>query len=106
MWIHLIGVITTETAARGASSSVVAVFLQFGVLGAFALVALWFFLRVYKRESDRADRAEAGKSDLEREVRDKVIPALTDATRAATEATRAAAEVVALNAALRDRERR
>lgn len=102
-WVHLFGV----TAPSGANtSSVVAVFLQFGVLGAFALVSLWFFLRVYKRESDRADRAEAAKSELEREVRGLVIPALTEANRASTEAIRAAAEVVALATAQRDRERR
>jgi hypothetical protein len=64
-----------------ATASVTGVFLQFGVLGAFALLALWFFLNVYKREVARADRAEAALAVLNSDVRDKVIPALTDTIR-------------------------
>lgn len=71
--------------AADATNSVAAIFLQFGVLGAFALLALWFFLTVYKREVARADRAEAALAVLNTDVRDKVIPALTDTIRMNTE---------------------
>jgi hypothetical protein len=93
--------VLAEVAATSpsASAGVVATFLQFGVLGGFALVALWFFMRVYKRESDRADREATARYELEREIRDKVIPVLTEFTRAGT-------ELVGLVATLRDRERR
>lgn len=64
-----------------ATASVTGVFLQFGVLGAFALLALWFFLTVYKREVERADRAEVALAALNSDVREKVIPALTDTIR-------------------------
>lgn len=63
------------------AGSVTGVFIQFGVLGAFALLALWFFMTVYKREVDRADRAEEALAQLNAQVRDKVIPALTDTVR-------------------------
>lgn len=63
------------------TASVTGVFLQFGILGAFALLALWFFLSVYKREVERADRAEEALAELNSDVRDKVIPALTDTIR-------------------------
>lgn len=89
----------TVTPRTSTTGDVAAIFLQFGVLGAFALVSLWFFLRVYKREGERADREAMARYELEREVRDKVIPVLT-------EFTRAAAELVALVARLRDGERR
>lgn len=71
--------------ATDVGSSITGVFLQFGVLGAFALLALWFFLTVYKREVARADRAEAALAVLNSDVRDKVIPALTDTIRMNTE---------------------
>lgn len=64
-----------------AADSVTGVLLQYGVLGVFALLALWFFLTVYKREVARADRAEEALSELNLQVRDKVIPALTDTVR-------------------------
>lgn len=68
------------------SGEIISVFLQYGVLGAFALFGLWFFRMVYKRETERADRAEAALSDLNRDVREKVIPVLTEAARAAADA--------------------
>lgn len=69
------------------AGDVTAVFLQYGVLGAFALFGLWFFRTVYKRETERADRAEAALAVLNQDVREKVIPVLTEAARAVADAT-------------------
>jgi hypothetical protein len=69
---------TTSTIPGGAAG----VFLQFSVLGAVALLGLWFVLTAYRREVARGDAAEKALAELNREVRDKVIPALTDAARA------------------------
>lgn len=89
-----------NTTSGATASDVAGIFLQFGVLGAFALVALWFFLRVYKRESERADKEATARYELEREIRDKVIPLLAEFSRAGT-------ELVGLVTDLqRDRERR
>lgn len=63
-------------------------FLQYGVLGAVALLGLWFVLTAYRREVNRADSAEKGLAELNREVREKVIPALTEATTALVECAR------------------
>lgn len=68
------------------AGEITGVFLQYGVLGAFALFGLWFFRTVYKRETERADRAEAALAELNRDVREKVIPVLTEAARAAADA--------------------
>jgi hypothetical protein len=60
-------------------------FIQYGVLGAVALMGLWFVLTSYRREVNRADKAEEELRLLNQEMRDKVIPALTEATRVALE---------------------
>lgn len=52
-----------------------------GALVVLAAFGLWFFLVVYKREVARADKAEAALAALNSDVRDKVIPALTDTLR-------------------------
>lgn len=84
----MLTVVTIVAAATAETpGAVTAVFLQYGVLGAFALFGLWFFRTVYRRESDRADRAEAALAELNREVRNQVIPVLTEAARAAADAT-------------------
>jgi hypothetical protein len=62
------------------------VFLQYGVLGIFALFGLWFFKTVYKRETERADRAEAALAELNRELRTEIVPVLKEAARAAADA--------------------
>jgi hypothetical protein len=67
-------------------TDVTAVFLQYGVLGAFAIIALAFFRTVYRRETQRADRAEAALSELNRDIREKVIPVLTEANRTVADA--------------------
>lgn len=68
-------------AAAAVDPGITGVFLQFGVLGAFSLLALWFFLIVYKREVSRADNAERALAALNSDVRDKILPALLDTIR-------------------------
>lgn len=64
--------------AQGVNS----VFLQYGALGAFAIIAIIFFFKVWKRESDRADKAQAEKDALNKDLKEQVIPLLTDCVRA------------------------
>lgn len=72
-------------AVAASQGDVSAIFLQYGALGVFALVSLGFFRTVYKRETERADRAENALAELNKDVREKVVPALTEANRTVAE---------------------
>lgn len=86
-------------AAESGSGSVdLTVFAQYGVLGIIAALLIWFAKGAHQRERDRADRMEAENKRLNELILDRVIPALTSATRAAEES----AEL--LNALQRERE--
>lgn len=74
------------------------VFAQYGVLGIIAAMLIWFAKGAHQRERDRADRMEDENKRLNALILDRVIPALTSATRAAEES----AEL--LNALQRERE--
>lgn len=74
--------------AADPTAGITSTFLQFGVLGAVALLGLWFVLTTYRREVNRADAADKALAELNREMRDKVIPALTEATGALVECAR------------------
>lgn len=74
------------------------VFAQYGVLGIIAGMLTWFAKGAHQRERDRADRMEEENRRLNQLILDRVIPALTSATRAAEES----AEL--LNAVQRERE--
>ena len=67
------------------------------LLGGFALVSLWFWNRAWSQQQQRAERAEAALADLNREVRDKLIPALTAAVTAVRDSERMMAEVARRN---------
>lgn len=71
---------------------------QYGVLGIIAGLLIFFANGAHKRERDRADRMEAENKRLNELILDRVIPALTSATRAAEES----AEL--LNAIQRERQ--
>lgn len=75
-----------------------AVLTQYGVLGVIAAMLIWFAKGAHQRERDRADRMEAENKRLNELILDRVIPALTSATRAAEES----AEL--LNAIQRERQ--
>lgn len=81
-----------SAAGTNITGDLASVFLQYGVLGAFAIIALVFFRTVYCRETKRADRAEAALAQLNLDVREKVIPVLTEANRLVAEATALARE--------------
>lgn len=74
------------------------VFAQYGVLGVMTAILIWFAKGAYQRERDKVDRAEEENKRLNMLILDRVIPALTSATRAAEES----AEL--LNAIQRERE--
>jgi hypothetical protein len=79
--------VLSSTAEGVGGGGFLQVFLQYGALGAFAVVAVIFFNRAYKRESERADKAETALAELNRDLRDKVLPVLIAATQAVAEAT-------------------
>lgn len=71
----------------GAGGLDLTIFAQYGVLGIFAGMLVWFAKGAHQRERDRADRMEAEIQRLHELILDRVIPALTSATRAAEEST-------------------
>jgi hypothetical protein len=60
-------------------------FTQYGVLGVIAAMLIWFAKGAHQRERERADRMEEENRRLNTLILDRVIPALTSATRAAEE---------------------
>lgn len=76
----------------------VSVLAQYGVLGIVASLLIWFAKGAHQRERDRADRLEEETRRLNTVIADRVIPALTSATRAAEESGEL------LNAMQRERE--
>ena len=62
-------------------SGVTGSLLAAGPIGALAIIAIGFFWVAWKRERDRADSERASKDALVRELLDKVVPALVEATR-------------------------
>lgn len=84
---------TAKPAATSAQiGGVVDVFLQFGVLGALVLVGLFFFNRVWKEQQARAERAETALAELNRDLRDKVVPVLATVAAVLKDAERAIVE--------------
>jgi hypothetical protein len=74
------------------------IFAQYGVLGIVTAGLIWFAKGTHQRERERSDRLEAENRRLNEVIQDRVIPALTSATRAAEESTEL------LNAIQRERE--
>lgn len=64
-----------------------AVLGQYGVLGVFAVLLVWFAKFMISRETARADRLEAEVVRLNNTIQDKVIPALLSATGAVEQST-------------------
>jgi hypothetical protein len=63
----------------------VAIFAQYGVLGIIASILIWFAKGAHQREKDRSDRLEAEVQRLHEVMIERVIPALSSASRAAEE---------------------
>lgn len=61
-------------------------FVQYGALGAFCLILVWFAKTAYKREIERSDRLEDEVKRLNSLIQDKQVPALEAATRAVEDA--------------------
>lgn len=60
---------------------------QYGVLGVFAVLLVWFARLMITRETARADRLEAEVVRLNNIIQEKVIPALMSATGSVEEST-------------------
>jgi len=61
------------------------IFAQYGILGILCAGLIWFAKGAHQRERDRGDRLEEENRRLNALILDRVIPALTSATRAAEE---------------------
>jgi hypothetical protein len=95
--------LTVWAAATASSTDLLSFFAQYGPLGVITALLIWFARGAHQRERDRADRLEeenkvliANQRERERADRmeednkrlnaivlDRVIPTLTEATRAA-----------------------
>jgi Flp pilus assembly protein TadB len=64
-------------------------FLQYGVLGAVALILGYFAWDTIKRERHRADRLEEQLRSLNETVQSQTMKALNEATKAVADALRA-----------------
>ena len=64
-----------------------AVLGQYGVLGVFAVLLVWFAKFMIGRETARADRLEQEVLRLNNTIQEKVIPALLSATGAVEQST-------------------
>lgn len=78
-------VLAAETGGAGGLDFTI--FAQYGVLGVFAGMLVWFAKGAHQRERERGDRMEAEVQRLHALILDRVIPALTSATKAAEEST-------------------
>lgn len=67
-------------AAEASASDPLALLLQYGVLGIFAVLLVVYAKSSIKRERDAADRAEAQVRELNDFIRDKLLPAQVEAT--------------------------
>lgn len=65
----------------------IGVLAQYGVLGIFAALLVWFARGAHQRERDRADRLEEKNNQLHDLMQERVIPALTSATHTVEECT-------------------
>jgi hypothetical protein len=74
-------------AASGDGGPDLATLGQYGVLGVFAILLVWFAKFMIGRETTRADRLEAEVVRLNNIMLEKVIPALMSATGAVEEST-------------------
>lgn len=77
----------TAAAAEEGGGPNYAVLGQYGVLGVFAVLLVWFAKFMIGRETTRADRLEAEVVRLNNIIQEKVIPALMSATGAVEEST-------------------
>jgi hypothetical protein len=84
--------VLTAQAAGGVGDALSRELLKNGLLGLALLAVAWLAYKLILRETARADRAEQQLAELNREVREKAIPALVDSARATTEATQATTE--------------
>ncbi len=98
---------TVTALTDGAASIDIGLFAQYGILGIITAMLIWFAKGAHQREKDRADRLEAEVGRLHELMLDRVIPALTSATKAAEESAellRSSTELVHAMQRERDRE--
>ena len=79
--------------AAADTPSIEGIFLQYGLIGAVALILGFFARRAINSTEARADRLEADNRRLYQMMTDQMIPALTKATEAVVDATSIMAEL-------------
>jgi hypothetical protein len=80
------------TAEQGPAPLDLAGWFQTGGFFALSAVLLWFALTAYRRETSRGDRLEGRLDEVQKYVRDTVLPTMADSTDALREATEALRE--------------
>lgn len=80
-------------AATASNLSVEGIFLQYGLIGAVALVLGFYAQRAIKATEERAKRLEDDNRRLYGIMSDQMIPALTKATGAVSDATAVMTEI-------------
>ena len=78
------------------ASDPMSIFLQYGVLGAFAVLLIIYTKSSIKRELDRADRAEAQVKELNDFIRNELLPKQVEATILHKQVAEVLAEAVQL----------
>lgn len=76
---------SAQEVEASAGGDLLTVFAQYGPLGVITALLVWFARGAHQRERERADRMEEDNKRLNGIILDRVIPALTEATRAAEE---------------------
>lgn len=83
MWLTIALVVAEAAADPGTID--LSLFAQYGILGILCAGLIVFAKGAHQRERDRGDRLEEENRRLNALILDRVIPALTSATRAAEE---------------------
>lgn len=75
-----------QAVADSGGLNTAAPFVQLGAIGALALLLLSFARGAYLREAKRADALEEELRRINTELRDRMVPLLTEVTRVITDA--------------------
>jgi hypothetical protein len=80
-------------AAAGVAGPDLGVLANYGVLGLFTGILLWFALRAWQREITRAERLETELREQHQIMIEKVVPALVSAANALNESAQLARDL-------------
>jgi hypothetical protein len=79
--VALAQVVWSAVADSDPLSGAASVILQYGALGALTVTLLYIHLSSYRREARRADALEAELRRLNADLRDRLVPTMTEVVR-------------------------